>query len=375
MPEERRVAIVFANMKGNLGDYAILHAMLDKIGKHEPAWEIDVYGHPLVGIDTPRFAAFKQLAPNFNIAGQTPTPPAPSFLGRLLSHTLRKTAQKHAIETFARTNRPAMEHFSQYEAIFVAGGDQWSGKQLGVAMFGTLSALCSINPNILAFPFSVKASILNLYDRAVLHGLFSHLRQPIIARDSLSKNILDQVGLSVTQGTDCVFSLHETARNIAIQPERNPDRILIVVKGKEPDLAKTLSGLVGRGLALELLTTCPPEDGNTYQALSSRFDIPYRAPMTWQEIVAEFKASRLIVTNRLHGLILGSLAEAPLLPVADRKKALAFVRDADMPHHVVSAMNLTPEIIETTAADRTLVLSRMRGYLNNNRAQPHSPLN
>ena len=78
--------------------------------------------------------------------------------------------------------------------------------------------------------------------------------------------------------------------------------------------------------------------------------------------MAEIKASSLLVSNRLHGLILGSLADMPILPVANRQKTMAFVRDAEMPHSVADLDQLTGASIDRCLTDRELILHAVRAY-------------
>jgi polysaccharide pyruvyl transferase WcaK-like protein len=73
--------------------------------------------------------------------------------------------------------------------------------------------------------------------------------------------------------------------------------------------------------------------------------------LAWRDVVAEFKASGLVVTNRLHGMILGALSGARLLPVADREKIRAFVGDAGMSNVVVTIEQITPASVAAARDD------------------------
>jgi polysaccharide pyruvyl transferase WcaK-like protein len=201
------------------------------------------------------------------------------------------------------------------------------------------------------------------------------LRQPVIVRDSLTKGIMDDLGVTCVQGADCVFSLPDNLAEGEAAEGRDPERVLFVVKGQEANLAAAMEKLLEQSVWIELLSTCPQEDDRIFQSLAARFSIPYHTPATWQEVIAEFRASSLIVTNRLHGLILGSLARVPLLPVTDRKKSLAFALDAAMPHHVPAVTDVTRELLQKTLIDKDQVLRQMRTYQELCRSQPNSPIN
>lgn len=110
------------------------------------------------------------------------------------------------------------------------------------------------------------------------------------------------------------------------------------------------------------MTTCASEDGEQLQLLSEEFRIAWHAPISWRSTVAEFKACSLIITNRLHGLILGTLAETPLLLVANRKKPEAFVSDVNIPHHVKRMSELNNNLLNKVDADRSLILQRIEEF-------------
>lgn len=369
-----RVAILFANLKGNLGDFAILQAMIHQIKSASPAMEIDVFAHPLVPIDAKRLEAFQRDNEGVSFPGASDYQPPTSLEKLLLKTYLCRWLQPRLIESLAARLEASLASFGAYEAIYFAGGDQWSGKDLGHAMFGTLKAVQRINPNVYCFPFSLKKSITGLYPAGLLQSYFALLRQPVIVRDSLTKGIMDDLGVVCVQGADCVFSLPDDLAKGAPMEGRDPERVLFVVKGQEVNLAAAIEQLLRQSVRIELLSTCPQEDDRIFQSLAARFSIPYRTPATWQEVIAEFRASSVIVTNRLHGLILGSLAQVPLLPVTDRKKSLAFARDAAMPHHVPAATDVTPALLEKTLNDKDRVLHQMRMYQELCRSQPNSPI-
>jgi hypothetical protein len=148
---------------------------------------------------------------------------------------------------------------------------------------------------------------------------------------------------------------------------------LFVVKGPETDLATTLRSLTEHGVKLELLSTCPAEDDAVYGGLARSLGLPYHTPQGWEGVIGEFRACSLVVTNRLHGLILGSLAGAPLLPVTDRKKALTFVKDADMPCSAPGSRDVTAALIDHALSKKDLILERSGNYVDHCQRQPYSP--
>lgn len=372
--DKGKVAILFGNLKGNLGDFAILQAMVSQVERVFPGRHIVVYSHPLVGVDEGRLAEFQRQSPEISIVRSAYSKEIRWYQRALMSSILRRKTQARLIKAFASDAASSVSHFRTYEAVFFAGGDQWSGRELGVSMFGTLSAIYQQNKNIYAFPFSLKSSLLGLYSQRTLQEYFAMLQQPLIVRDSLTKRIMDELGVSSVLGVDCVYSLRSRSAGIRPAERRNALRTLFVVKGQEKNLSTVLEHLLKDGSEIELLTTCKQEDHKIYQSLSERFGLTYHTPNSWEEIIAEFKASSLVVTNRLHGLILGSLAEAPLLPVSDRKKSLAFARDAEMPHAAPTVMDVSHSLLEITKADRTVVLQKMKHYADFSLTKPYCPV-
>lgn len=233
-------------------------------------------------------------------------------------------------------------------------------------MFGTLSAVHSHNDQIYTFPFSVNPRIHKFNSRQALQRYFGKIREPLIVRDGISKKVIDELGINSVLGADSVFSLQDLADDIGPMERRDRSRILFALTGSrkrfEGDLRAALRRLSPSSSRIALLTTCEFEDGKRCEALSREFGIPYYAPTTWQEAVAEIKASSLLVTNRLHGLILGALAKTPLLPVTNRKKAEAFVEDAQMHHSAADLHAITSELLERCLADRDAILKRMEHY-------------
>ena len=339
-----------------------------------PLRQIVIYAHPLVGIDESRLTKFLARHTGLSVVRTAPVMPISKLDRALSSSPFRRETQKKLIGKFANQAAAQVAEFANFEAILIAGGDQWSGRELGLSMFGTITAIHSINPNLYAFPFSLKSSLLGLYTKPTLQSYFGMLRQPLIARDSTTKSLLDQLDIPVVQGADCVFSLRGQATGIPPATGRDSSRILYVVKGQEPLLAEALKGLLDEGINVELLTTCHEEDRRVYEPLAARFGLVYHQPATWQEIVAEFKSCSLVVTNRLHGLILGSLAGAPLLPVTDRKKAWAFANDTEIPHSAERARNVTPQLINKAVSDRDLIRSKVDQYLHACLSIPYSPI-
>lgn len=374
------VAVLFANLKGNIGDFAILHAMLLDLSRRFPGRPLHVFPHGYFNIDEQRLAAFKASTDiDFEISGFTyhrrVTP-------RLVTTAVRSLgmwplAQSHFVRSLAEQSAGDAARFKDYEAVVLAGGEHWSGTKNGISMFGTLEAAHRSNNRIFTFPFSVHPRIGHFNSRAALQRSFASIRHPLVVRDSLSQAVLQNLGIASVLGADCVHTLHELAQRIEPAGDREKSRILLAITAGRKTLGDELRTAVimlqATGRQVSLLTTCATEDNRAYQAVAAEFKLDYLTPLTWQEAIAEMKASGLVITNRLHGLILSSLAHTPVLPLTNRKKAEAFVKDAGIPYSAKTPIELTRTLLGDCLADTATILQRTREYRENALKAIHSP--
>lgn len=374
----RPLAVFFANLKGNLGDLAILHSIMQDATARFPGHPIHVYPHPFVPVDESYLRAFQDAgAPAFSI-------PAPAYSIRIpssvkwLSHTaIWPRLQARYIRKLAQSASRDAARFGEYEAIFVAGGEQWGGTNPAISMFGAVAAIRRYNDRIYAYPFSFSSDIHRYNAMDDLRHFFGNMRGPLVVRDTLTRDALANADVPVVLGIDCVFNLHDLATGIPAKEERNNDRIVLVLTGSkgrnEAPLRALLHRIVGKVGRVELLSTCPPEDQALFGRLGADFDLPVRMPGTWQEAVAELKSSRLVVTNRLHALIFSSFGGTAILPVADRKKSGAFARDVGLQHIAQGIDALTSDLILDAAANRMLIAERLQAYRERSRGALSRP--
>lgn len=122
------VAIIFANIKGNIGDFAILHAMLVDLRRLHPERPLHVFPHSCHNIDQLKFDAFRAAdVPNFTLCSPIFSRELP-FPLKLLSYAgLWPLARMIFVRMLDRESSCNVERFTDYYAIFVAGGHQWSG--------------------------------------------------------------------------------------------------------------------------------------------------------------------------------------------------------------------------------------------------------
>ncbi len=375
------IAILFANLKGNVGDFAILHAILLDLNLRFPGRSLHVFAHGHHDIDEKRLAAFRALSEvEFELGGRTYFRDAePKLSERVIrSFGLWPMAQAYFIRSLAEDVASHASRFQEYEAIFLAGGEHWGGTKGGISMFGTLNAVHRHNDRIFAYPFSVNPRMCSFNSKQALQRNFAKIRKPLVVRDGNSQKVLAKLGIDAVLGADSVYTMDPIANEVAPMANRDSSRILFALTGSrrkfEADLRAALQKLNSFRNNVTLMTTCEFEDGERCEATAREFQIDYSAPVTWQDAVAEIKASSLLVTNRLHGLILGSLAGTPLLPITNRKKAEAFVKDAQMPYSAPSVDALSSELIQRCLDDREAILKKMKAYQESTGNVARSPI-
>jgi polysaccharide pyruvyl transferase WcaK-like protein len=86
------------------------------------------------------------------------------------------------------------------------------------------------------------------------------------------------------------------------------------------------------------------------------------------------KASSVVISNRLHGLILASFADVPVLPFTDRSKVAAFARDTGVPHAIESLDRLNPDMLGAVIRDRETVLAALRRFKAENDQRHFAPV-
>lgn len=377
MPSQK-LAVIFANLKSNIGDFAILHSILRDLRSAHPDAQIDVYPHANYAIDAVRLDAFRRdCGFDVSVAGETFWMPVPMTPLRRLRKAMRlwPSLQSALIEDLAESSAAAASKFAGYDGVYTAGGEHWGGTQGGVSMFGTLLAVSRANPNVFAYPFSLNRRVLAFNTQQQLRSYFSNLKRPLIARDQESAAFLVELGVDAIAGADCVFSMHDIADTISPAPQSR--RVILSVTGSASSLKSELRQSLGAlppALRPALMTTCESEDGALYRSLASELGLEYLAPDSWMSAVGALKACDLLITNRLHGLIFATLAGTAVLPVTDRRKSKAFARDSQVPVTASSGGALSTELIESALQQAAPIRERLATYKANALLLRRSPL-
>jgi polysaccharide pyruvyl transferase WcaK-like protein len=373
----KSVAVIGANLKGNIGDFALFHAVLADLHRAFPDHAVDVYTHGFHPIDEHRLAAFREATDlPFRIVGKTfhAEPPRGPHITLAKRVGLWPVFQEREIRSLADRVSAEAEIFSDYDAVVIVGGAHWNGIKVGISMFGTLRAVHRHNQKIYAYPFSLEAAVTKYNFKSALRRYFALIRHPLLTRDGISKQVLEGLGIPATLTADTVFSLAGETENIAPKAGRDGNRVVLsVTRAEKDDIVAAGTRFHANTMPICLMTTCWTDDERHFAPVAARLGVPYLAPDTWQEAIAELKASSLLITNRLHGIIFAALSGTPVLVVTNRQKTEAFAADAGLPMSINSIAAVTPEIVAECLSRRVEIQNAMQRYLIAARRQIVSP--
>jgi polysaccharide pyruvyl transferase WcaK-like protein len=375
MNSSSSVSIVFANLKGNVGDFAILDAMIRRLAYCYPGRSIEVFDQGRLRIDDERFGALReQLDVPFTYRGPVPRLSLDTdsgFLGRHVRwHRRRMQAQQVCLAAKEMETVVADCGLREQEAIFFPGGALWSGGELAVNMFGLLEALAKTGSEMFTFPFSVHPSLLKNNRAADLRRYFGHLNAPLLVRDSRSRATLEQAGVDSALMPDTVFSLPPLSR--APLSDRARAQVGFAVaecRGQDrTTFERMLKSLRDSGVDPVLVTTCVPEDGEFLRSLAASLELPLWQPLGWQEAVRQLQSLDLFISNRLHGMIFAFLGSTPVIPMTNRDKVAGVATDASLSRRVEQLGQITPHTVAQWIEETGEIVAEMTRYTTRARA-------
>lgn len=380
-----KILVLFANLKGNLGDFAILEAILRDLYEHFPGAVPDVMSHGFLPEDEERTAAFLTSSPPHRFLGNGPDIQATSLVRKFPKWLARRWRQ-HAIirEAARKLGCGEFAEFARgYDLIVTAGGEHWSSPSLGIAMFPVLGCAVAAGVKCAAYPFSVRRKITDYNTAGNLRKYFHGLARPILVRDSKSHGILRGAGVDAELGADCVLGLACQARGMISAGGNNPpaveNRRIVFAVAEAPgsraeETGRQIREIINAGFQVTLLTTCDAEDGGYLRKIAAETGAGFSAPMTWQEAVAEFSAHAAVITNRFHCIVFSFFGRVPVLPLGNREKARALGADARLPVAIDAISDLTPAVLGSLLARREEALAKAEEYLEHASRLLKSPL-
>ena len=371
---QNAVAILFANLKGNLGDLAILEANLVHLSQIYPGYRIDVWTSGFLSTDGDRLQSFIDAgAPPFRLRGKTPDLPMRRWRKVFSSAGLGKALQPFLIASAQREFATEAQSFSQYQRIFIVGGDQFDAI-VSAAMFGTLKAIAAINPRLSNFPLSVNPRTQTANAPALLRACLGLIEAPLLVRDEMSHRFLTGAGIACDLGTDSVLSM--AARIRSIPASDHATGMVVAITRTAPDdpvhLARLLSALRTLHGPVSTLTTTPSAD-HVFLDLRD-MGVAYSAPGTWQELVAELRSATLVISNRFHCVLLAALVGTPVLAVCNRAKITSVKDAAGLPFWSEGLNATTLDLVQSLLKDGIGQREAFERYLRLAESQKTSPL-
>lgn len=373
MRTSNSILILCANLKGNLGDFAILEAMGRVLLKHFPDCEVSFYHHGNKGEDTERLAAFERtLPPGMRSVGSAPSGRRPYFLRKftksLMRGGLHYGQQRAAIGKWA--DRLAQDEdfcarIKTARAVFFAGGSQWGKGDLNMNMFGQLLCVRQLNAKAFIFPFSISESLIPCNGSQSLKELLRLLCNPIAVRDIETYELLNQIGVPAQLFCDSVFALDGICPTQGSAEAGNLVFICITSKGglTAGAVAKVIEALHEQQMEVALFSTCEIEDEAFYRQIKKLIDVDLVAPKSWQDAVFRLGQARFVVTNRLHCLIFSCLIRTPVVPITNRVKVRGFARDAGLDLSFSSLEEVAHTEVSSIAARRDETIAAQKSYL------------
>jgi polysaccharide pyruvyl transferase WcaK-like protein len=375
----RKVSILCSNLKGNLGDFAIVEALTLAIKRYlGEAFQIDLYYHANKAIDSVRLQAFMAEA-KFELKNIHPAPHyrRPWWLRLLCRSGLWQAhySRYHnsAIVRVAGEIRNQQDFFQavalKSDLILFSGGAQWGRGDLNLNMFAQLQAVALGHCPVRVFPFSLSEATLNCNGLEGLKRLFQALDSPIFVRDGITHQALATAEISSELVSDCVFSLLRqfNSRWDAQSPEAGQSRRVYISLTESGDtdvasMSALIRSLKEASLHPILFSTCEVEDRNFYQAVQDVVEVDAVYPISWKQALSLLSCCRYVITNRLHCTIFSALSGTPVIPVTNRSKSKAYVRDAALPCSLSEVGAIAPAQLEGFDQKLGLISARQTAY-------------
>jgi polysaccharide pyruvyl transferase WcaK-like protein len=337
----RPVTILCANLKGNLGDYAILEVMGQRLVHRHPGIEVRFFHHANKPVDPERYPVFLDecsvpltdmgAAPYytrpgwFRLASRVPGTDglASRIHNRLIDRVSRKLCHEQAF----------VEALSDSSLVLFAGGSQWGKANLNLNMFAQLACAQRLT-RVATFPFGISQAAFDCNGPATLAAMLSRMTPPIPVRDVISHRLLAAAGLDTVPVADCVFTAGDLVSDRSRPGAPRSRVVYVAVTRSGATTPERLVALFGRlraaGFEPVLFSSCEVEDRPLADAVQALSDEVFVAPHSWKEAVALFAGAAFVITNRLHCLIFSALAGTAVVPVGNRQKARAYAEDAGL---------------------------------------------
>ncbi|SHI85366.1 Polysaccharide pyruvyl transferase family protein WcaK [Rubritalea squalenifaciens DSM 18772] len=368
------VLILCANLKGNIGDYAILEAMGVSLAKLHPDHEVRFLYHGNKGIDPQRIEPFtNELLVPMDNAGAPPSYRRPRWFRLMyklgLSQSLLQKTHASLIEKTADKllqDEAFKSTLTGATAAYFAGGAQWGRGDLHLNMFAQLVATKKVGCKVYAYPFSLTKQTVDCIGEPAFANLTQQLETPIPVRDALSHKIIETSGTEAVSTCDIVWSMADHLSTLSLSDSSNSNKVGICVTrsggARAPQVAQLIKTIKEAGLEPTVISTCEVEDRKLIAQIEELTGIKCIAPDSWKQAVQLLSEMRFVITNRLHCIIFSSLAGTAVIPIDNRAKTKAFVIDANLPCSVQELDKVSIEDIESFKDQTPLIKERIQAF-------------
>lgn len=340
------ISILCSNLKGNLGDFAIAEAIALAAQRYLGECRIQLYYHANKVVDRSRLEVLlDESDTEFDLIEAAPYFRRPRWLRMFcrlgLSNSSYSKWHNRAVIRVSKKYRESMTFYnavSQSDLVLFAGGAQWGRGDLNLNMFAQLHAIAGSTFPVRAFPFSLSNATVKCNGLEGLNVLFQQLSPPVFVRDGISHSCLESVSVESKLVSDCVFSLSayfDSKWDAEASDSGKSAKVFISLTQSGDTDARSVVALIqslkSALIVPVLFSTCEVEDRPFYEMIQTLTDVNVTYPLSWKQAVEELSCCRFVITNRLHCTIFSALSGTPVIPVMNRSKSKAYVKDANLP--------------------------------------------
>ncbi len=317
--QARNVLLLFANFGGNLGDILIAECTVEWLCRSYPGCSIHI--HIQDGRrEEALVQSFAARHPNVTFLPPMAVSPGPAD-GANLYQDLLDALRGHDIA----------QVFSAMDAVICLGGGHWSGVERPLFMAAMITVAAERCAHVSFMPHSM-ASVIRDEVKPILGPCLNRLAVAAM-RDPLSLRLAQALGVrTAVLVPDSAFL---TARSVPVRERPNATpRILVSLRHnsagatdpswweKVPAIGQQITH---QGATLELLSTYPRQDQTLTTALQGTLGCFVHDLPDLDGIFAALSQVDVIISDRLHVLIMGTILGIPILPVLTLGKVAGYV--------------------------------------------------
>jgi polysaccharide pyruvyl transferase WcaK-like protein len=349
-PNKRpRFLVLFGNFGGNLGDLFILEQTIRWLRAMFPTCAIDVSPladrrshllevdiaerHAGVKIASPIFPAVPRLLRSaavnwpFTLAG----------LGPLVRAATKRDIDASGLRDLAEAA----------DAVLGIGGGHWGGTFKSLAMLAGWEALAEFAEKTVLLPQSLPPRVAPYVAQRLPHSLAGVSQ--CFFRDPQSLDAARKLGMRNARlaPDSAFFDVPRDATRRA--PPRSSPVIGLCLRANTAGLrecgwqafARTLAALRDGGAQLRCFTTHLAEDRPIWERCVAEQGVTPAVTRGVEDVLAEIRAADLVVSDRLHVLILATLVGTPVIPVLTLQKVAGYAAHARIPGGVPRFLDVT----------------------------------